>query len=267
MNCSHSMAPNEEELLRYALDDEPLKMGTEEHLAQCPLCQQRLAAYKQTNAFLISRLYRSQCPDATQLNHYCVNMLSIEDRFLITDHLKACPLCAAEVLDIRHFLADFDPFPAPAPLSAPVHAIKQLLASLIPWQPQMVTRQVPSEAQGSSWPRQYRADSLNISLHLSRNSDGEMILLGLFSSTSPDESIEDLEGVPVELHRAKTSVAGHDRTDPQMEELQQETLLMCTSIDDLGNIVFKPVPVGEYTLIVHLSDSDLNMKGLTIERN
>lgn len=263
MNCLNSMAPNEEELLRHALDDEPLQVGTGTHLAQCSLCQQRLAVYKQINTFLLSHLYRSQCPDATQLNHYCINVLSVEDTLLITNHLKQCPLCAAEVLDIRHFLADFDPFPAPAPLSTPVHAIKQILASLVPWQPQLVTRLTPTNTPGAPWPRQYRAGSLNISLHLSRNSTGEMILLGLFSSVNPDESLEDLEGIPVELHRV--SITNNAASQPP--EQQQETLLMSTTIDDLGNIVFKSVPIGGYTLIVHLPDSDLIMKGLTIERS
>lgn len=260
MNCLHSMAPTDEELLRYALDEEPLGMGAKEHLEQCSRCQERLAAYKQTHAFLLSRLYRSQCPTATQLNHYCINMLPTDDMFVITDHIKICPLCAAEVLDIRHYLADFDPFPTSVLSSSPMRTVKQMLASLVPWQPQMVTRSLSPDVQDASWPRQYRAGSLNISLHLSRNSGGEMLLLGLFSSVDADESVEDLEGVPVELHTISTpSIAEQDGTG-------QETLLMCTSIDDLGNIVFKAVPVGAYALIVHMPDSELVIRGLTIER-
>ncbi len=260
MNCLDSMAPNEEELLRYALDDEPLRIGAKEHLEQCSRCQQRLAAYKQTHASLLSRLYRSQCPSATQLNHYCINLLPTDDMFQITDHIKICPLCAAEVLDIRHFLADFDPFPAPMQTFSPMRAARQILASLVPWHPEMVTRTMSPEPQDRSWPRQYRAGSLNISLHLSRNSGGEMILLGLFSSINANESVEDLEGVPVELHHISTATVEQDGA-------RIGTLLMCTSIDDLGNIVFKSVPVGDYVLIVHMPDSELIIKGLTIERS
>jgi hypothetical protein len=260
-NCLDSMAPNDEELLRYALDEEPLRMGAKEHLEQCSSCQERLAAYKQTHAFLLSRLYRSQCPTATQLNHYCINMLPTDDMFVITDHIKICPLCAAEVLDIRHYLADFDLFPTPVLSSSPVRTVKQMLALLVPWHPQMVTRGLLPEAQDSSWPRQYRAGPLNISLHLSRNSSGEMILLGLFSSVNEDESVEGLEGAPVELHTISTP------SSAEQDGARQETLLMCSSIDDLGNIVFKSVPVGEYVLIVHMADSELVIRGLTIERS
>ena len=260
MNCLHSMAPNEEELLRYALDDEPLRIGAKEHLEQCSCCQQRLAAYKQTNAFLLSRLYRSQCPSPTQLNHYCINLLPTDDMFRITDHIKICPLCAAELGDIRHFLGDFEQFPAPVLSSSPMSMLKQVLATLVPWQPQMVTRTLMPDAQETSWPRQYRAGTLNISLHLSRNSSGEMILLGLFSSVDAEESVEDLEGISVELHHITAPGVEQDRPRP-------ETLLMCTLIDDLGNIVFKSVPAGEYVLIVHMGDSELVIRGLTIERN
>jgi hypothetical protein len=264
MNCLDSMAPNEEELLRYALDDEPLRIGAKEHLEQCSRCQQRLVTYKQTNAFLLSHLYRSQCPSPTQLNHYCINLLPTDDMFRITDHIKICPLCAAEVVDIRHFLGEFDPFPAPMLPSSPMTMLKQVLATLVPWQPQMVTRTIMPDSmpdsQEAPWPRQYRAGTLNISLHLSRNSSGEMILLGLFSSVDAEESVEDLEGIPVELHHITTPGVEQDRPRP-------ETLLMCTTIDDLGNIVFKSVPAGEYVLIVRMGDSELVIRGLTIERS
>jgi hypothetical protein len=36
-------------------------------------------------------------------------------------------------------------------------------------------------------------------------------------------------------------------------------------VDDLGNIVFKPVPAGEYVMIVHLPGRELVVEGLTIE--
>ncbi len=266
MNCLDSMAPNEEELLRHALDDEPLKISAEEHLAHCSLCRQRLATYKQINTFFVSNLYRSQCPDPTQLNHYCANMLSIEDTLLITDHLKICPLCATEVLDIRRFLADFEPFPAPPTHASPVASFKQIMASLVPWQPQMVVRQTSAGGQNALWPRQYHAGSLNISLHLSRSSNGDMILLGLFSSTNPDESIDDLEGIVIELYRVSSSTTGVNGQHMQKDPQQQEMPFMCTSIDDLGNVVFKSVPPGDYRLTVHLLESDLVIKDLTIGR-
>ena len=104
MDCLHSMAPNDEELLRYALDDESLPSEVRAHLGCCIICQQRLADYKELNMLLISRLYRSECPSAMDLNFFCEQLLPINDRQRISRHIRRCPLCAVEVADIQQML-------------------------------------------------------------------------------------------------------------------------------------------------------------------
>jgi len=249
------MAPSDEELLRLALDDESLLKGAREHLEQCAICRQRLDRYKYTESFLSVQLYRSQCPSATELNYYCAQLLSADECIRLVDHLKMCPICALEVVDIRRIFADFDPFPE-AKIPSPLAVIKRVIASLVPWQPQMAMR---SDASQSSWPRQYRADALNISLHLSRASNGETMLLGLFTSTDPDESVEAFEGVIVEL----CPLIVHSEDNQGDEGI--DASLMHTRVDDLGNMAFKAVPAGEYVMIVRLPDVELVIKGLTIE--
>ncbi len=119
MDCLHSLAPNDEELLRLTLDEEPLPHSAREHLEQCPICQRRLSSYKRINSFLTSHLYRCQCPGATQLNFYCAATLPADERMSVAKHILDCPLCADDVADIRRTLANFDPFPAPV-LSPPL---------------------------------------------------------------------------------------------------------------------------------------------------
>ena len=116
------MAPNDEELLSYALDDESLLPEVRTHLGDCAICQQRLANYKELNMLLISRLYRSECPDAMDLNFFCERLLPINDRWRIARHIRQCPLCAGEVADIQQMLAacgsspDAPPFLYAAPM-------------------------------------------------------------------------------------------------------------------------------------------------------
>ncbi|HLZ61479.1 MAG TPA: hypothetical protein VKR06_31405 [Ktedonosporobacter sp.] len=261
MDCLHSMAPNDEELLSLALDGKPLHPGAKEHFEQCPVCQQRLANYKRFDEVLIARLYRSQCPSATQLNFYCANLLAVEEVMAITDHLEICPLCVSEVKDIRKILADFDPFPSAAPLFLPHIALRRIIATLVPWHPQLVTRGGPTSETG--WPRQYRAETLNISLHLSRTSSGEIMLLGLLTSTNPAESAEDFEGTPVGLYRV-INPSPESNGHHQYEELVEDPL-MSSQVDDLGNIVFKSIPPGEYIMVVRLPETELLIRGLTID--
>src|SRR5690242_14909618 len=110
MDCQHTMAPGDEALLSLALDDQPLTPQASTHLAQCSICQQRLADITCLNASLTSRLYRSLCPSPTTLSHYCANLLPPDDAIPIALHLEQCPLCAREVAESRSILSNFDPF-------------------------------------------------------------------------------------------------------------------------------------------------------------
>jgi hypothetical protein len=251
MDCLHPLAPNDEELLQSALDGEALSAEARTHLEQCPTCQQHLASYKHTHTILVSHLYRSQCPASTALSLYCADLLPPGERLSIAQHLQDCPLCAAEAADARQFLAqpydDLLPSLSPKGLYA---AISRIFATPVKQQAQLVLRAGSSEA---AWPRQYRADSINLSLHLSRASSGEYILLGIISD--PVEPIETFTGLMAELYPA----AGGKDTN------RAEKPLLSEQVDDLGNIVFSHVPVGDYVMIVHLPERELVIEGIDIQ--
>jgi hypothetical protein len=262
MDCLHSLAPNDEELLSYALDDEPLLPEVRTHLVYCVICQQRLTDYKELNTLLISRLYRSECPDAMKLNFFCEQLLPINDRWRIASHIRQCPLCAVEVADIQRMLVACGASPNVSSfLDAIPTTRRRVIASLTLMQPHMVTR---NELLARPWPRQYRADSISISLHLSDGSKGEIMLLGLFTRDDPDASVDAFEGVLAELYDACNPVKRYDEQVGNDQCVEQP--LMSTIVDDLGNLVFKNVLPGTYLMIVHLPDAELVIEGLTIER-
>jgi hypothetical protein len=167
--------------------------------------------------------------------------------------LLDCPLCAAEAADTRKFLAeaDRDLLPAPAISLNGLHAAtRRIFATLTQQRAQLVVR---GDAAEGIWPRQYHADSIDLSLHLSRTSSGEYMLLGII--TDPTESIEAFEGVAAELY---LTPGGKDSD-------RAEKPLLRERVDELGNIVFSAVPVGEYVMIVHLPGREMVIEGLTIE--
>ncbi len=252
MDCLHPLAPDDEELLRFALDGEAVPEEVSRHLEQCTTCQQRLARYKTAHSFLVSRLYRSQCPSGTELSLYCAGLLPEDRRITIANHILDCPLCAAEAKDTRQFLAETDDLLPSHPLS--LHAlngsVRRIFATLVRQQAQLVVR---GDTDPAAWPRQYRADSTDLSLHLSRASSGSFMLLGIL--TDPRESIEAFEGMLAELYPA----AG-GKNDGRAEKP-----LLHEQVDELGNIVFSAVPVGEYVMIVHLPGRDMIIEELTIE--
>ncbi len=275
-DCLDPMAPTDEELIRNALDGKTLSDESQQHMASCPICKQRVAFYTGANAFLTSNLYRSQCPHPAELADYCTpisfKFLSADARTQIGEHVHNCPLCSAEIVTLRRDLAATDLFPESEThvratvqsFSAPA-TVRRLVATLQKQRPQLVTRSAMNGADGNtasdtSWPKHYKADMLDISLHLSRGSNGEIMLLGLFTSTDPNQDIEAFEGCSVDLY-----------THPiiQEERAQQNghaaKPLLSTNVDDLGNIVFKAVPPGVYTMLVHLPEAELSIEGINID--
>ena len=263
MDCKDSIAPTDEELLRFALDGEILPEETQDHIEHCETCKRRLAQYRQVNTFLLSHLYRSECPTGEELSMYCAgyDFLPEGKRISIANHILDCPLCAAEAEETRKFLRVQD-IALPAPTFLPRAIVRRIFATRVPRpQAQFIVR---GERPEATWPRQYRAESVDLSLHLSRTSTGEFMLLGILTSTDPAESVEALERVVAELYPAPGPVQ-HTSTNGDSSKKAVVTPLLSTQVDDLGNIVFRPVPAGEYVMIVHLPGRELVVEGLTIE--
>ncbi len=258
MDCLHFKAPGDDELSSFVIDEEPLSPEAKEHLEQCEICQQRLAMYKQFHTYLVSRLYRFQCPSGTRLSLYCAGLLAADKQMEVAAHLLLCPLCADEVAVTRRFLAAVEPLPAPTnPLR---DSGRYLVATLVGPQMRLVRR---GSAPATTWPRQYRAESIDLSLHLSRSSNGEYTLLAIITSLYSAETANDFVGIAAELYAAPDAIA-LSREDDKEDE-RAETPLVCAEIDDIGNVVFSGVPAGKYILVVHLPERELVIEDLTIE--
>jgi hypothetical protein len=257
MDCLNSISPTDEELISFALDDEALPAEANNHLQQCETCQKRLARYKQTNTYLLSHLYRSQCPSGQELSLYCADLLPEEDRISIANHVLDCPLCANEVAETRTFLRTLD-IELPVPAFSPRALLRPIFATrVLHTQPQFAVRG-GSDSSETSWPRQYRAETVALSLHLSFTTKGERMLLGIITSNDPAENVEIFEGIAAELYTAPGPLTsnGDKPTSPP---------LLRTQIDDLGNFVFKPVPTGQFIMIIYLSNHELVIKDITFE--
>ena len=230
-DSSHKLALSDEELQGLALDGEALPVEKQEHLAQCPLCRQRLAEISQIHETLVTHFYRRFCPDGTQLSLYSADLLKTEERTRIANHLLECPLCTTEVAYSRRFLRDV---PAEMePIFSPLAAVRRVFGVLTKQQAQLVTR-ASAENNPQAWPRQYRAENVDLSLHLSRASKGEHMLLGILTGTNSDENVDQFEGASAELYSGSLVA--------DIEQAPQQKPVQSTQIDDLGNIVFSSVP-------------------------
>jgi hypothetical protein len=257
MDCLNSIAPTDEELISFALDEDALPTDANIHLQQCETCQKRLARYKQANTYLLSHLYRSQCPSGQELSLYCAGLVPDEDRIRIANHVLDCPLCANEVAETRKFLRTLD-----VELPVPTFSLRALLhpifaTRVLHTQPQFAVRG-DSDSSEASWPRQYKAETADLSLHLSFTSKGERMLLGILTSADPNESVDALEGVTAELYISPGPLTSNGDKPTALPILH-------TEVDDLGHVIFKPVLNGQYVLIIYLPNRELVIEDITIE--
>jgi anti-sigma factor RsiW len=257
MDCLHDAAPSDEQLIGFALDGEALPEDAQEHLAHCTVCQQRIAHYQKSYTSLATHLYRSQCPPGMDLSLYAMDLLSPKERKRIANHVADCPLCSAEIEETYSFMQSW---PAAVAVHSPARLplVRRIFATLVP-QPQMQFA-LRNDAQEQPWPRHYQGEAVGLSLHLSRTSRDELVLLGILTSTDADEDVEELTGVPAELYAAPwpgENFCGQAEYPP----------LQHSQVDDMGNIVFKSVPIGEYFMVIHLPGREMIVEGLTIENN
>src|SRR5438874_12158573 len=136
MDRLHALAPSNEELMSLVYNEGTLPQEESEHLEHCPICQERLANYTRTTELLRSKLYRSLCPSAVDLNYYCLGGLPEKERISIASHLLDCHLCADDVVEIRREQENFDLYPA-ADFSIPA-AVRRIFDALVVQQEQPV---------------------------------------------------------------------------------------------------------------------------------
>ncbi len=267
MECSEPGVIRDEELVAY-VDGEKVRPVVLAHLVHCQRCSSQVAAYRRMDLKLLSKLYRWDCPSNQILGEYQLDLLSAGRTAAVKSHLASCVLCAAEMRTLANFLTN-DPFlveraplaqekgaPAATNNHHPVAGVKRALeglrdqttegarrivATFLPPQPRLVFQR-DSAPQVVAWPRRYAAEDVNISLQIERGSDhrGSLQLLGFV--TREGQTLEALQGVPVQLSSSAPTTA------------QTGSTVYTQRVDDLGNFVFAPLIPATYTLELRLPD-------------
>ncbi len=256
-SCPDLLALNDEGLLQYIFGEEPLSEDRRHHLEECPICQRRLASYKDVHNLLLPE-YRVECPDAMQLSLYCGNMLSRKETSAIDEHLRTCLLCADEVSTIRHELTRFGPSSESEAFSLLqlLQKSRHITARLV-LQPQSMGLQRGSP----QWPRYYQSPAINLSLNLSYAVNHQIMLVGIFMCDD-EEQIRAYDGTAVDLYQLKDERSSIEMT-PAGKPAEQPFL--STTVDRLGHFSFAPLQAGDYAIILHLPETELVVEQLDLE--
>src|SRR5882724_6201163 len=236
MECSEPGAIRDEELAAYIAGGK-VRPEVAQHLSHCQTCSSQVATYQRIDLQLTNKLLRWDCPSSQVLGEYQLGLLATTQINEVRSHLLYCLRCTAEVATLTEFLTN-DPFLVERPVVQSTLAVRpatsnhrlpvqEALRSLDQWREQAVenARRVVAAlvspqprlafqrdiaAQVSSWPRNYAAEDVNISVQVEQMTHRRdaLQLIGFVKRTGT--ALEILEGTPVRL-LSPTSPAYTDR--------------------------------------------------------
>ena len=232
-----------------------------EHLARCAYCRERhqeLASFHRQLAVL---LYRVDCPPSLELGEHQLGLLPAERQPLVSEHLKSCPRCQAELQQLAGYLTTVAPS-LPADGRATSSAIgttltttvRRAIARLVDatkdalapggLAPVMAPRMAAIRGQIDA-PLIYEAEGLQIVLVLQpEGRQGEyqsdrQVLLGLLLGAAEPQTM-------------------------QVQLWQGQSLLTTTPVDGGGNFVLTDLAPGSYTLLLTAPDLEIELPPLTV---
>ena len=175
-------------------------------------------------------LFRFDCPEPQVLGEYQLDVLDAEQRLNVARHAAECQECAAELTELRAFLAVDPPVP-----ETMFERARRVLATLITPAPELVLHSLRGADDAATL--QFEAEDVSITVSPGAERGG---LVGLL--TGEVETV----GHAVEL-----------RADGQRAAN--------TTVDDLGNFEFEGLPAGGYTLELELGDRVIVIENLQID--
>lgn len=216
MQCSVPPPLNDDQLS--AALDGSAEQSILDHLARCPVCAVRLNAARRVEQALHTRFFRWDCPALQQLSQYHWAMINQDEDRAIRRHLELCVLCAADLEELRSFLASdrvAAPVPMPRVSTPPRSRLGEVLAHLLPRAPALTLRGGPLRLIEAE------VDGIRIALDPQPAGADRVTLIGMLAADDQDQ----WTGALVELRQAGA-------------------LVMLTTIDDLGGFQCGLFPTG-----------------------
>jgi hypothetical protein len=176
---------------------------------------------------LKARLYRVTCPSSVELGEYHLNLVPANRKLVIAQHLRTCPHCARELVQLQDFLA------GEAPMGL-VQQAKVIIARLAGSTMGLSPAAIPVRGASGKGLITLEADGIMVVLDVQPANGGRLKINGQLGAQEQDQ----WTGAKVELLQAGA------------QEFE-------TTISDLGTFEFESITAGSKELRITPADESL----------
>lgn len=237
MNCIQPELIAEGDLLAYVEGEASETIRA--HVAACPACAQRAARLRQANRTLLGLLYRENCPAPEKLGQYQVGLLEAAERLSLAAHLRECPHCSRELVEMESALEAEDSLVESA-LRLIGSARRVIEAALVsPGDPATAALRGPNDTL-QAVPQAYHAAGLDI-------------LIGFQAEAGRPAGT--LTGAVVQAGQ----VAGK-----QAWLFGAQPTPIASTVDDLGTFTFEAIRPGTYDLALEAGENAILLRQVSL---
>jgi hypothetical protein len=228
MKCITSPALDDTKIMSYVegeADDAVVA-----HMRECPYCSERANRWTLLQNDLKKRLHRVSCPTPMELGDYHLGLLPAPQALIVAQHIRGCPLCAREVVELEDFLAE------PAMNETFLGTARRLVARLVDGEDGLTPSSVALRGE--------------IKGPLTLEAEGVVVIL-------------DLQPVEGEMITILGQLAADDQdrwTGARVEFYQGDQLEFSTTVDDLGAFQVEGIMPGAKELQITTKDNSLTVE-------
>lgn len=187
---------------------------------------------------LREKLYRFDCPEPSLLRDYAWNYLSVLETRRVKNHLKKCPLCSAELVELK--VAIEQPASMTEKIEELVKKVKVVIAQLIPDSAESAAMRPAFRGGNEDRTFWYMAEETVINVSWQQNEFGRFTILGQALAAESASSYAGLEL----------------KTDPDHSYQ--------TQLDENGVFSFFDIEGGTYQLTLELPEQSILVSPILI---
>lgn len=240
MNCISSPAMEDWKLISYI--DGEADNSVVAHVAECEYCREKADRLQKLQVRMRAQFHRRACPSSMELGEYHLGLLPQQQKLILAQHLRQCPVCRREISQLAEFLRE------PTPQPDITRSVRVFVAKLI--SRGGTTQEQTGSAISASFaglrgeedePFIYQSGNAKIVIDVQDDVEqmGNKVLLGLVIGLESKEFVVQIS--------------------------QEGQMIATTSVDKIGNFIISHLVPGNYQVDLKGQDVEIHIKSLSIE--